>query len=400
MKRYLCMGVVVILLLGEMSPAQVGADDPNGSPVVADGGLVGWWTFEDIDSGLAMDRSGWDRHGFLMGNPQRVPGRFGRGIQFDGVDDYIETGYAEDLAQWTVCVWVKSPVAPAWDLESGPVHREANYQLNWDHRNPRFRGAAGLRMGEIWYPASFGALFGNRWYHLAATFDGTALKAYVDGVLITSNPDAQGIASAEPGTLTFGKHAWAEYFFTGTIDDVQLYDRALTQTEIVKIVRCGQYATAWDPQPKHGAHVDIRELVTLSWSAAENAVMYDVYFGTDEGAVVSADPNSPFYCGRQVDTRFPLVEPVEFGGRYFWRVDGVEADGATIQPGLVWTFTVSACIVLDDFESYTDEQGHQIHEAWACGHVNRRSVRAGNPVGPFVERMIVHGGEQSMALYY
>jgi len=401
MNRCICVGVVAILLLGGMSLAQTGANDPNELPMaVADGGLVGWWTFEDVDSGVATDASGWEHHGFLMGNPQRVPGYRGRGIQFDGLDDYVATGYAEDLARWTVCVWVKSPAAPAWDLESGPVHRESNYQLNWNHRNDRFRGAAGVRMGDLWYPASFGPLFGDRWYHLAATFDGTALNAYVDGVLITSNPEAQGIPRSEPGTLTFGKHAQAEFFFAGTIDDVQIYNRALTLAEIATIARVAHYVTASNPQPAHGAGVDIREAVALSWWATESAVMHDIYLGMDEDTVAAADPNSPWYRGRRFETIFPLLEEVEFGGRYFWRIDEVEADGTTIHPGPVWTFTVPAHIALEDFESYTDQQGERIHETWGCSHINPRSARAGNPVGPFAERNIVQQGEQSMAFCY
>jgi Concanavalin A-like lectin/glucanases superfamily len=370
------------------------------SEQVGDPTLVGWWTFEDVDSGVATDSSGAGHHGILLGNPRRVDGYSGRGVQFDGVDDYIETGYAENLPRWTVCVWGNSPVAPAGGFGSGPVHREANYQLNWNHGNSQFRGAAGVRIGDSWHAASFGELFADTWYHLAATFDGTSLNAYVDGVLITSNPEAQGVPFFEPGTLTFGKHARGEYFFAGTIDDVRLYSRALVENEISDIVHVGQHLVAWDPGPAYGAAVDIREPILLSWSPADDAVMYDVYFGTDEDAVAVSDIGSPSFVVRQAETSLPLVEPLEFGTQYFWRVDAVAADGATIHQGPVWTFSVADYLIVDEFESYTGDEGNRIYERWLDGDTNTTGAVVSNPAVPLAEPTLIHGGKRSMSLSY
>ncbi len=370
------------------------------SEQVGDPTLVGWWTFEDVDSGVATDSSGGGHDGILLGNPRRVEGTSGRGVQFDGVDDYIETGYAENLPEWTVCVWVHSPAAPAGGFGSGPVHREANYQLNWNHGNSRFRGAAGVRIGDTWHAASFGELFADTWYHLAATFDGTVLNAYVDGVLTTSNPEAQGVPFFEPGTLTFGKHARGEYFFAGTIDDVRLYGRALAENEISDVVHVGQHLVAWDPQPAYGAAVDIREAILLSWLPADDAVMYDIYFGTDENAVAVSDIGSPPFVVRQAETSFPLVGPLEFGTQYFWRVDAIAADGVTIHQGPVWTFSVADYLIVDEFESYTDDEGNRIYESWLDGGINRTGAVVGNPTVPAAEPALVHGGKRSMSLAY
>ena len=79
---------------------------------------------------------------------------------------------------------------PSSGSPSGPIHREKNYQLDWNHGNDVFRGSAALRVDGTWHAAKFGALGANTWYHLAATFDGTSLKSYQDGVLITDNPAA------------------------------------------------------------------------------------------------------------------------------------------------------------------------------------------------------------------
>jgi hypothetical protein len=178
--------------------------------------LVGWWKFDETEGTTASDSSGYGHTGTLIGNPKWQPtgGKVGGALELDGVDDYVNTDYATDLPTWTVAVWVKSPAEPASEEPSGPVHREKNYQINWNHPIDGFRGAAGVCIGEEWYGASFGQLKANTWYHLAATYDGENLKAYKDGVLITNNDDPSGKHDSESEPLKFGRHAMQENFLT------------------------------------------------------------------------------------------------------------------------------------------------------------------------------------------
>jgi hypothetical protein len=198
------------------------------------GKLVGWWKFDESEGGNASDSSSNDNVGKLSGNPQWQPtgGKVGGALSFDGVDDYVETDNATDLSAWTVAVWVNSPTAPKSAGQNGPVHREKNYQVNWNHGMNNFRGSAGISVGGEWHPASFGNLQGNTWYHLAATYDGENLKAYKDGVLITNNSAPSGTPDAESATLKFGKHSAASDYFTGTVDDARIYSYALSESEI------------------------------------------------------------------------------------------------------------------------------------------------------------------------
>ena len=196
--------------------------------------VVGWWKFDETEGKNAGDSSGNNHTGTLIGNPQWRPsgGKVGGALEFDGVDDYVETDYAADLSTWTVAVWIKSSAAPSSEWPNGPVHREKNYQINWNHGMDAFRGAAGTQVGGEWHAASFGDLQANTWYHLAATYDGESLKAYRDGVLITKNSDPSGLPDAESETLKFGRHVLTENYFSGTIDDVRIYNYALGEGEI------------------------------------------------------------------------------------------------------------------------------------------------------------------------
>jgi outer membrane lipoprotein-sorting protein len=210
---------------------------PDGSVVAGDvwsfntGKLVGWWKLD----GDANDSSGSENHGTIYGDPNLVSGQIGGALQFDGIDDSVRTNFTADLPTWTVALWVNSPAAPSSQPTGGTVHRESNLQINWNHTSADFRGAAGLRVADKWYAASFGQLQADTWYHLAATYDGENLKAYTNGVLITDNPDPSGAPNKESATLKLARHANYGDHFKGTLDDVRLYSYDLSTDEVAAI---------------------------------------------------------------------------------------------------------------------------------------------------------------------
>ncbi len=360
--------------------------------------LVGWWKLDDEGVDVAWDSSLGGHDGVLYGDPSWVPGHIGDALRFDGIDDYVDTYYYENLPVWTVSAWVISPRAPRQGGVGGPVHREANYQFNWNHDDSNFIGSVALRVGDIWHPASFGPLLANQWHHLAATFDGSSLKAYVNGDLTTTNTAAQGVPSYEPSSLKIGRHAGGPWYFEGAVDDVRVYNQALTQEEIENLTYYSPWE-AWDPRPSLNANIDIRDVNALSWSPGQDAVLHDVYVGTDANVVETADVNSPVYWGRQADANFPLQGLAESVGTYFWRVDEVEADGVTIHKGPVWNFTVFSYPVIDNFESYTWNEGSRLSEVWVDGFVNKTGSQVGLLSKSPAQPTGAHG-RQSMLLAY
>ena len=224
--------------------------------------LVGWWRLDEGAGTIAADSSGYNHNGTLNGNPQWVTGYIGGALDFNG-SNYVDTGYTENLTNWTIAAWVKSPAAPSSDSPSGPVHRENNYQFNWNHSDATFRGAAAMNVGGTWYAAKYEPLEADTWYHLAATYDGDNLIAYRDGVMITNNNAPSGNPTSEGNSLKIGRHAAAAQFFTGTVDDVRVYNEALSQDDIKSIMMGAAYPYAYSPDPADGSlHADT--WVTLS----------------------------------------------------------------------------------------------------------------------------------------
>jgi len=169
--------------------------------------------------------------------------------------------------------------------------------------------------------------------------------------------------------------------------------------------------------------VNVPKSVTLTWTAGNDAVTHDVYFGTDQAAVAAAtQADAGVYQGSQMLENTSLSPgPLEGGMTYYWRVDEVN-DAAEGSPwkGMVWSFTTATFLVVDNFESYANDSPNRLFQAWVdgMGFSEDDYFPTGNPgngsssaVGhdiwspgttynTIVETEIVHGGRQSMPVDY
>jgi len=151
---------------------------------------------------------------------------------------------------------------------------------------------------------------------------------------------------------------------------------------------------AREPQPADGA-VDMAPDTDLTWRAGREAVSHEVYLSTDPEVLERIDTTSA-----------TTVDPgaLELGATYYWRIDEVnETQAISTWAGAVWSFSTEAYIVVEDFESYTDdiEAGEAIFLAWIDGYeINDNGSTVGHLEAPFAETTIVHGGGQSMPLFF
>ncbi|MHC4520101.1 MAG: hypothetical protein ACYTAS_16035, partial [Planctomycetota bacterium] len=149
-------------------------------------------------------------------------------------------------------------------------------------------------------------------------------------------------------------------------------------------------AVAREPQPAPGA-ADVSVDSVLSWRAGRDAAAHDVYFaaGQDELMLVDTVTDSAFAPGE-----------LTFGTTYTWRIDEVnEAEATPVWEGDLWTFATQEYAVIDDFESY-DDQDNRIYDTWLDGFVNDSGSTVGYFEAPFAEQTIVNSGGQSMPLEY
>jgi len=157
-----------------------------------------------------------------------------------------------------------------------------------------------------------------------------------------------------------------------------------------------------NPQPAHGA-TDVGMNTTLSWTPADSAASHQIYFGMDQEAVRNANTASPEYKGSKTlgaESYGPGLLEAETA--YYWRVDEVDSQN-NVSTGPIWIFTVGAYLLVDDFESYTDDDaaGEAIWQYWIDGFgVADNGAQVGYLLPPYCELTVVHGGSQSMPLLY
>jgi len=153
--------------------------------------------------------------------------------------------------------------------------------------------------------------------------------------------------------------------------------------------------SAREPNPA-GAATAVNPQVPLTWRTGREAVSHQVYIGTDKQQVIDGTAPVSSVSANTYEA------PVTLGQTYYWKV--VEVNDAMTPKSWesdVWSFTTSAFLVVDDFESYTDEKNHEIFATWIDGW---SSGSSGSQVGylnaPFAERVLVHGGQQAMPMAY
>ena len=328
---------------------------------IADPNLLGWWTLHEGEGTTVVDWSGHGHHGTLRGNPQWVDGA----LAFDGQNDYVsvpldvsETAYAAALRFKTTNG--NCGLMAVVDSDLGANNDRHIYLTN---------GNLKIRLWDTEEIETAGRnLADGRWHHVVYTYGAPVggQKLYVDGVLGASgSKDASDFDWQQRINIGYS-HDASRRFFEGVLENVRVYDKALSEEEVQQLMR-GDPLLAWDPAPQHEATVDIRDATALGWSAGDTAASHDVYFGTDRSAVTTADRDAAEYQGGQPGTSFALAGLVRIGGGdYYWRIDEVEANG-TVHVGNVWKFTVPPYLIVDDFESYTNEPGERVFQIWIDG---------------------------------
>jgi len=155
---------------------------------------------------------------------------------------------------------------------------------------------------------------------------------------------------------------------------------------------------AREPQPAAGA-VDVGPDAVLGWRAGRGAITHEVYLTTDESQLIGEADDAALVAVAE-ESRLNADGLLELGRTYYWRVDEInEAETPGRWQGEIWSFSTQPSIVVEDFEAYNDGD-NAIFDTWIDGWVNDTGSVVGYMNTPFAEQAIVHGGRQSMPLFY
>jgi hypothetical protein len=215
-------------------------------------GLVGWWKFDDASSGTtpatAADSSGNGNTGTNTGSPTWVAGHIGVGaLSFNGTSQYVSVGNPTALqivGNITLCAWVYPTANSKFILAkaNGTIY---DYGLYLNSSN--FPGLYWENGGSAHNNNSTQALTLNQWSHICVAVSGTTSTFYINGVGYAADGPVTGGIINNGETFAIGQQGSGNnFYFTGTIDDARVYNRALSAAEIEQLYTYTGPTTAAD----------------------------------------------------------------------------------------------------------------------------------------------------------
>jgi hypothetical protein len=207
-------------------------------------GLVAWWPFDETGGTAASDASGRGHEGLVRGKAEWRPseGRSAGALAFDGSTTCVTVANRKDLnitGAITLAAWCRPD---DWDSNRRLLQKgrsDNQYRITLDQADPnsdvRYFRFDLKNVGRFDLPPPPS----RQWLHAAATYDGKSMKVYFNGAP-AGEKTASGTIAASNDPLLIGTKfdgAPAGDHFKGLLDEIQIYDRALTPEDVAALAR-------------------------------------------------------------------------------------------------------------------------------------------------------------------
>lgn len=263
-------------------------------------GLVAWYPF----NGTAIDESANTNNGTLQG-ATLTPDRFGNAnsaYYFDGISSYIEIPDHASLRvrKITVAAWVNTDNSAATQvLYKGDVGTGAGeaYALDMGLRfNFKYNSVCTPSAG--WITSSYNTGISNAWVFIVSTYDGSLVRNYVNGSQVSLTPVVGLIDSCVGGALRIGYQTTATpNAFKGDIDNIAIYNRALSDCEIMNMYQEIAPPITQSPQDK-----TVDENQPVKFGVKTTGVGLTYQWDVNDGSGFIGVTNGGVYSGATSDT--------------------------------------------------------------------------------------------------
>ncbi|MFC1476604.1 LamG-like jellyroll fold domain-containing protein [Fibrobacterota bacterium] len=259
----------------------------------ADPTPVGWWHFSEGSGSTLTDASGCSNTGTIHG-AEWVAGMSGKELSFDGADDYVDCGSDPILLpadQLSLSLWVKPD---KWEDQGRIItkptnpHGQSGY---YDYYALFCRGDADLNFRltingqDVLVFSTTGNVKIDEWNHIAAVYDGSCMKLYINDTLAGANDYVSGSLSYDDTPLCLGNSPYMEgEAYSGLIDEAAVYNAALDSVQIHAIYEENRVnntvipsiTVTPIPSPTKNRRPEFK------WSAVSGASSYSIVIGTTE----------------------------------------------------------------------------------------------------------------------
>src|SRR6185436_2195991 len=260
-----------------VAAAVVGTGFVAAQPAMAATGLVAAYGFDEGTGTTVTDASGNGNTGTITNATWAATGKFGKALQFNGTSARVNVPNAAQLqlsTGMTLEAWVNpSAVNSSW--QDVIYKGNDNYYLEATSTNASKPDAGMIAGGSYADAVGTSALAANTWSYLTETYDGSTLRLYVNGTQVASVAHTGAIASSTNPLQIGGDTIYSQYF-AGLIDEVRIYNVALSaaqiQTDMTTPVNNGPDTTPPTQPGTLSTNVVSASEVDLSWGASTDNV--------------------------------------------------------------------------------------------------------------------------------
>ena len=230
---------------------------------ISDDGLVGLWGMNSNDSGVAVDETGVNNGVWTNGaKPLDASGVVGMGGEFDGTNDYVSVTDNDNLDinsnDFTYSFWIYNDELSTrkflMNKRGSPTG--SDFAVEWTAANKIDLNAGS---GTILLTHSV-TLTKDTWYHVVFSVDrdnAANTKMYIDGVDDTfGTPTVTTNSKSNVEPLEIGRWSGDGYYFNGKLDEVRIYNRSLSASEIQNLYELGSYHIEWGDWESSGVKED------------------------------------------------------------------------------------------------------------------------------------------------
>ena len=250
MKEFSLVLIFVFTLTGTAIQAY---GDPDESLILS-------LSFDELKGRTVSDHSKYGNNGELVGNPTLVEGKFGKALKFNGRSDWVEIPHDESLTvdkNVTVMAWIKTPRhggpnAALWQCIVAKGNNPRSYSLYTEYRT----GCLHLSISDFHGGNSRQHIALNRWQHIVAQVDNGMHRYWINGKstaefpIDASLPGQDDTASVRIGSSHDTKPAASpDRHFRGLIDELRIWNRALSHDEIIKEMDTGNKSAQYADEP-------------------------------------------------------------------------------------------------------------------------------------------------------